>query len=357
VSTSGRVYAWGACFGWAGVGPVGCNYTGYDSTTPNVVGATPVSVDYSSLLDASTGQVAQMSWKYGSAFLRTTNGALFAWGENFYSGYTSDYGRLCLGVGATQPWYSSPQRVPFSTPILDIQQGSSAVSFLTSTGEIYSCGLNSGQFASGTLYMSVPFPVRANLSAIGLSATNSIAQWSVGSEHIVLLTSQNELWSWGAASGNGLGYTYYADLVDDSGIYYSESPRRVNQTLVLKGRKIVSIHASNYVTHVSAIPTLPDSNRTLASNSAKLRASGSALFEGYTLTTTFPSLETSQGRFPFTQLGESFFEVQISTALSPGVFLQANVTFPQTQETISNVQLAFIVPRAFFSTCISALLF
>lgn len=335
-TAGGIFYVWGGCHGWDGIVP-NCTYSDHDRST--IIGAAPTSVDYSSYLEGST--IAQVAFKHGTAFFRRADGVIYGWGDN-------TFGQLCLGSTSANN-YRVPQRVPLdyrTMSVVDIQVGLQSASFLTTSGEIYSCGNNTyGAFGSGTSSNMNRSPVRADLSAVGLSATKTISKWSVGLCHSLLLTSDNELWSWGAGGSNTLGYSDYTGLLSlpTANRFATLSPLRVEQNLLLKDRRITTLHAS-LATHVSAVPFLLDSNRTVATNSPRLRVTGSALYPSQPVTTLSP-IASNQGSLPFVETADTYFDLNLNNNLTAGTELRGDIFFPASQEVLHNVKLASVVSR------------
>lgn len=331
ISASGRAVAWGGSFGFDGLTPA----LPYSPTSSIGVGITPQSLDYSRLLSGST-QVAQIEWRHNSAYLRLTDGTLYAWGAN-------NERQLCLGASATDAFYGSPQSVPLSggIAVANVQSGLGWVSFMTTTGSIYGCGNNAyGSLGNGQRNQAgVHTPAAADLSAISAP----IASHAVGLYHTIILTTTNELWTFGGASGNGLGLQSYSGAFVNGSYYIVPNATKVDQSGVLKDRRIVSIHAGD-ATHITAVPFLPDSSRAVATTSPRITMTGAALYENTALS-TIPPVDSTSGSLSITSAAVDSFVMNNNGNLTAGTALYGDVKFPATLEIIRGVRLGLVVNR------------
>jgi alpha-tubulin suppressor-like RCC1 family protein len=327
---NGRCYLWGASFG----------FDGLSSSSPYSFNQGPginlENLDFSVQMRAG---LKSIEWRHGSAYLLAEDASLFAFGDN-------SNGQLCLGSTMTNAWYGTPQAVtvPGGAAPASVQSGYGWVSILTTTGEIYSCGSNIyGSFGSGQYGQNaISTPTPADLSQLG----GLISQIAVGTYHTVLLTQNNELWSFGAAQQNGLGLQSVSGLPTNGAYIIAAAPTRMDQTGLLKDRKIVSIQAGE-ATFISAVPFVDDSPRFIASTSPTIRFRGSALYDNTPITRIYP-VSTNQGLLPVTAATQTYFDVNNNNNLTAGTSLMGDVWFPDTREIVRSVALGTIVPRSCF---------
>ncbi|MDT4950217.1 MAG: hypothetical protein QOJ37_2812 [Pseudonocardiales bacterium] len=175
ILASGEVYAWGDnANGQLGDGSTTASKVPVRVTLP--AGVTPVSV--------ATGS--------GDSFLVTTTGALYAWGLN-------NYGQL--GDGSTTN-ASTPQLVPLpdGTVVTQASAGLGHTLALTSTGEIYSWGLNNlGQLGINST-TNTPHPTSVPL--VGGVRAGAV---SAGYSHSLAVTADNRVLAWGDNRTGELG--------------------------------------------------------------------------------------------------------------------------------------------------------
>ncbi|MBL9130935.1 MAG: hypothetical protein JNG86_07040 [Verrucomicrobiaceae bacterium] len=220
LSSDGLVFAWGnGSFGQLGDG------LGADSHTPVAVSTTGV-------LSGKT--IVAIAAGSGFSLALTSDGLLYGWGL--------DLGGT-LGDGAGITTQDEPVAVDMSgslagKTIVQFGAGAGFVMALASDGQVYGWGTASHVLgATNPSTNESPVPV----DDTGVFATKSVAQISVGMYHVLALTSDGLLYSWGSNSDGALG---------DGTTTTSPSPILVDASGVLAGKTIQSLRAGNSCSHV-----------------------------------------------------------------------------------------------------------
>ena len=211
VTSDGKAYAWGDnSSGQLGIG----------STI--TFSASPVAVDMTGALLGKT-VVAVAAGAYHSLAL-TSDGLLFAWGEN-------DNGQLGNNTTTDSLVATAVDMtgVLSGKTIVQIAAGQSCSAVLDSTGHVYSWG--GGSLGDGSTSGSL-VPVAVDTSG-GLSG-KVVSQLSVGSSHALVLTSDGVLFAWGSNSRGQLG---------DGSTTSSSSPVAVDVSGALASKTITSLAA------------------------------------------------------------------------------------------------------------------
>jgi len=130
----------------------------------------------------------------------TTSGRLFTWGLNS-SGQLGDG----TNIDKFKPTNITPQfNLGADEKITSISMGDSHSAALTSTGRLFTWGLNlSGQLGNDTILQSnIPFEIT---SQFVLNANDKIVQVDLGSLHSIAITSTGRIFSWGSNTSGQLG--------------------------------------------------------------------------------------------------------------------------------------------------------
>jgi alpha-tubulin suppressor-like RCC1 family protein len=197
--TSHSVFATSAGTAWA-CGLNTNNQLG-DGTTTTRAYATQVMTDASAFLT----DVTQVSAGDLHCLALTSTGTVFGWGRN-------NSGQLSLGTTtdsqyATQCLYSAGINMD---GIVAIASHSNHSLFLTTSGTVYSCGLNgNGQLGDGTLETRL-YPV-AVLTATDIPLTDVISIATAGNLSY-FVRGDGSIFACGAGSGGGLGNGGVTDL-------------------------------------------------------------------------------------------------------------------------------------------------
>ena len=211
VTSDGKAYAWGDnSSGQLGIG----------STI--TFSASPVAVDMTGALIGKT-VVAVAAGAYHSLAL-TSDGLLFAWGEN-------DNGQLGNNTTTDSLVATAVDMtgVLSGKTIVQIAAGQSCSAVLDSTGHVYTWG--GGSLGDGSTSGSL-VPVAVDTS--GVLSGKVVSQLSVGSSHALVLTSDSMLFAWGSNSRGQLG---------DGSTTSSSSPVAVDVSGALASKTITSLAA------------------------------------------------------------------------------------------------------------------
>ena len=213
LSSSGQLYAWGDNED----GELG-NGTETASSVPVAVSAPP-----------GTTFVQIAAEDDGSLALSST-GQVYAWGYN---------GQGELGDGSTTnsdtPVAVSAGAIPGGTTITQIAGGGSHSLALSSTGQLYTWGLNEyGQLGDSTITNS-SVPVAVSAGAIPAGAT--ITQIAAGALHSLALSSTGQLYTW--------GLNVYGQLGDGT-TTNSDVPVAVSAGAIPAGATITQIAGGEY---------------------------------------------------------------------------------------------------------------
>ena len=189
VTAAGQLYAFGSnTFGQLGMATNAGTPTA--NPTPDLV-----------TLPGATGSAVRVATGVGHSLVVTSTGQLYAFGYNYYGQLGSAVNNTTTNPNATPALVTLPGA---TGPVTDVAGGDEFSLALTSTGQLYSFGINSeGQLGvatnSGT---PTPTPTPALVSLPG--ATGPVAQIAAGALHTLALTSTGQLY--------GFGYNYYGQL-------------------------------------------------------------------------------------------------------------------------------------------------
>lgn len=184
LTADGKIYAWGD----NGVGQLG------DGT--QVTKTVPVQVDASGALAGKT--VVAISAGASHSLALTSDGMVYAWGDNFY-------GRL--GDGTTQmrlsPVAVNAAGALAGKTVVAIEAGSSHSMALTSDGLVYAWGYGfHGQLGNGsTVDQSTPVAVQTS----GVLTGKTIIGISAGISHSAAITADGVIATWGSNINGELG--------------------------------------------------------------------------------------------------------------------------------------------------------
>ena len=145
---------------------------------------------------------SSVSMSHGHTVAVTTNGELWAWGRN-------QYGQLGDGTGGGG-WQNpdmghrtSPVRIGTATNWSSVSAGAFFTVAVTTNGELWAWGENvAGQLGDGTGGF---VGIRHRNSPVRIAATTNWASVSAGYMHTVAVTTNGELWAWGRNSEGQLG--------------------------------------------------------------------------------------------------------------------------------------------------------
>jgi Regulator of chromosome condensation (RCC1) repeat/Putative Ig domain len=178
----------------------GSNFSGQLGNTANegtaMANATPSSLS----LPGASGQVVQTAAGGGFSLVVTSSGQLYAFGEDFY-------GQLGFALSGSNHT-STPTLVtlPGATgPVVQVAAGSSFSLAVTSTGQLYSFGLNlDGELGHETnAGTSNPNPTPALVGLPG--AVGPVVRVAAGNVHSLALTASGQLFAFGANASGELG--------------------------------------------------------------------------------------------------------------------------------------------------------
>jgi alpha-tubulin suppressor-like RCC1 family protein len=169
---------------------------------------TPVDVVSYGALDGKA--VIQIAAGYSHSLALTSDGGLYSWGAN-------DSGQLGDGT-------KNFSKAPVAVDMTDVLNGATVTQIaaggfnslaLTSDGELYSWGANdSGQLGNGTSGTNIESNVPVAVDMTSALDSKTVIQIAAGYSHSLALTSDGGLYSWGDDSMGQLGsgtYTGYYD--------------------------------------------------------------------------------------------------------------------------------------------------
>lgn len=191
VTSSGQLYAWGD--NWSG-------QIGNTSDNGTNTGNLPVQV----VLPGEEGSIVEITSGFDSSYALTSTGQLFAWGTN-------EYGQLGTSLNERG---ANPVPALVTLPgqtgrVVEIASGSGHNLVLTSTGQIYSFGLNLyselGNYTNRGA--STPNPTPTLVVLPGQSGL--VTEIAAGAAHSLALTSSGQAYAWGENHVGELGSTAY----------------------------------------------------------------------------------------------------------------------------------------------------
>jgi len=216
LSSTGQVYAWG----YNGQGELG------DGSTTN--SDTPVAVSAGAIPGGTT--ITQIAGGGSHSLALSSTGQLYTWGLN-------EYGQLgdSTITNSSVPVAVSAGAIPAGATITQIAAGALHSLALSSTGQLYTWGLNVyGQLGDGTTTNS-DVPVAVSAGAIPAGAT--ITQIAAGALHSLALSSTGQLYTWGLNEYGQLG---------DGSTTNSSVPVAVSAGAIPAGATITQIAGGEY---------------------------------------------------------------------------------------------------------------
>jgi alpha-tubulin suppressor-like RCC1 family protein len=178
----------------------GSNFSGQLGNTVNEGTAAANSAPSSLNLPGASGQVVQTAAGGGFSLVVTSSGQLYGIGEDFY-------GQLGFALSGSNHT-STPTLValPGATgPVVQVAAGSSFALAVTSTGQLYSFGLNlDGELGIETnVGTSNPNPTPALVGLPG--AVGPVVRVAAGNDHSLAITASGQLFAFGANGSGQLG--------------------------------------------------------------------------------------------------------------------------------------------------------
>ncbi len=210
LTSSGTLYAWGYnYYGQLGLGTKG---SATPVTTPTVVPA--------SYFD---GQITAIAAGYNFSMAITENGTLYTWGINTY-GELGNNSYTFTGV---------PQKISMSENVTAISAGWESAMVLTESGKVYVCGYGGyGEMGDGTF--TVYNKQFKQVTGV-YSAKDPVVQISNDGYHMLALTQNGTLWSWGKGDRGELG---------NGARVHKNTPQNITSLVPLQsGESIVQIDA------------------------------------------------------------------------------------------------------------------
>jgi uncharacterized repeat protein (TIGR02543 family) len=220
LTSSGRLFTWGSNrYGRLGDG------THSNRSTPTEI---------TNRFSLATGdKIIQVSLGNVHSAALTSNGRLFAWGDN-------DYGQLGDGTTINK---STPTEIrnrfilATGDKIISVSLGYLHSAALTSNGRLFTWGWNySGQLGDGTT--SNKSNPREITSRFSLATGDQIIQVSLGYDYSAALTSSGRLFTWGSN-----GYGRLGDGTTTSKLTPTEI---TNRFILATGDKIISVSLGEY---------------------------------------------------------------------------------------------------------------
>ncbi|MCF7826663.1 MAG: choice-of-anchor D domain-containing protein [Candidatus Marinimicrobia bacterium] len=226
LGSDGQIYAWGS----NDYGQLGDGNGGF-----GVIDSAAVMVDMTGVLNGKT--VSQIAAGFVSSFALTSDGNVYAWGAN-------DWGQLGDGNGGFGNLSTTPIAIDMSgvlsgKTVSAIASSGDHVIVLASDGKLYGWGNNyDGQLGNGANEDALT-PVAVDMS--GVLNGKTISKLVTGYSHTLVLTSDNELYTWGTNEFGQLGSGGPAGFGTGSNV-----PVAVDMSGVLNGKTIVEIAAHGY---------------------------------------------------------------------------------------------------------------
>ena len=232
ISSTGRIFTWG----YNNNGQLGDGTT-IDKNTPSNI----TSSGFNLILGETITQVS-LGESHSSALSST--GRVFTWGLN-------SFGRLGDGTttNSSQPVDITSGFVSDSGTITKIELGNQNSSALTSTGRVFTWGLNGlGQLGDGTTtFKETPVEIT---SGFALADGETIIFVSLGSNHSSAITSTGSIFTWGNNGSGQLGDSttigkispldITSEFIDYKIAFNSNGGTLVNDIITLKGSNIIA---------------------------------------------------------------------------------------------------------------------
>ncbi|MCD7948507.1 MAG: InlB B-repeat-containing protein [Oscillospiraceae bacterium] len=210
LTSNGTLYAWGYNY----YGQLGMGTTA--SATPIM---TPTAVK-SSYFD---GKITAIAAGYNFSMAITEKGTLYTWGINTY-GELGNNSYTFTGV---------PQKISMSENVTAISAGWESAMVLTESGKVYVCGYGGyGEMGDGTY--TVYNKQFKQVTGV-YSAKDPVVQISNDGYHMLALTQNGTLWSWGKGDRGELG---------NGARVHKNTPQNITSLVPLQsGESIVQIDA------------------------------------------------------------------------------------------------------------------
>ena len=187
LTNQGRVFTWGRnTYGQIGDG----------STTQRNI---PTDITTGFLLGQNE-KVIQISAGHDHAMALTNQGNLYAWGRNTYG----QIGNNSMVQQATPLKVTSFVPLGLNDAIIYIQASKEHSGVLSSNGQLFVWGRNQlGQIGNGTTQTSL-LPINI-MSSFLLRDQEKITLFSMGADHMVAMTNQERIFTWGSNATGQLG--------------------------------------------------------------------------------------------------------------------------------------------------------
>lgn len=226
LTKDGEVYAWGNNY----YGQLGLENT--HSTVP-VTTPTRISTNY------FNGKVTTIAAGYNFSMAITDKGTLYTWGIN-------TYGELGIGNVVSK---GIPQEISLSEKVTAISAGWESAMILTASGKVYVCGYGGyGEMGDGTYTVyNRTFKQVPNI----YKSDDPVVQISNDGYHMLALTENGTLWSWGKGDRGELG-----------------NAARLNENIPQNITSLVPLNSSETIVQIDAgyedMAVLTDTGRLLA---------------------------------------------------------------------------------------------
>lgn len=220
LTSEGKVYAWGD----SGQGQLGINSYVFQTT--------PVPVDTTGVLAGKT--VVGIAAGENNSFAVTSDGLVFAWGYN-NSNYAGVPGKL--GDGTSTAFRPAPVAVTGALTgklVTMVSAGDNHTLAVTADGKLYAWGENTtGALGDGTTTHRLA-PVAVDVT--GVLAGKTIISASAGYDHTLAVSSDGQVFAWGA---NGTGQ------LGDGTMASHLTPVAVDMSGAMVGKNVISVCAAN----------------------------------------------------------------------------------------------------------------
>ena len=232
ISSTGRIFTWG----YNNNGQLGDGTT-IDKNTPLNITSTGFNLNLGET-------ITQVSLGDSHSSALSSTGRVFTWGLN-------SFGRLGDGttINRSQPVDITSGFVSDSGTITKIELGNQNSSALTSTGRVFTWGLNGlGQLGDGTTtFKETPVEIT---SGFALADGETIIFVSLGSNHSSAITSTGSIFTWGNNGSGQLGDSTTigkispiettSEFIDYKIAFNSNGGTSVNDIITLKGSNIIA---------------------------------------------------------------------------------------------------------------------
>lgn len=220
LTSEGKVYAWGD----SGQGQLGINSYVFQTT--------PVPVDTTGVLAGKT--VVGIAAGENNSFAVTSDGLVFAWGYN-NSNYAGVPGKL--GDGTSTAFRPAPVAVTGALTgklVTMVSVGDNHTLAVTADGKLFAWGENTtGALGDGTTTHRLA-PVAVDVT--GVLAGKTIISASAGYDHTLAVSSDGQVFAWGA---NGTGQ------LGDGTMASHLTPVAVDMSGAMAGKNVISVCAAN----------------------------------------------------------------------------------------------------------------